>query len=55
MAFFLVLLGFNVAQSATKSALYAIISPMPVEAEYIRSQMSDKKEVIKLGITYLGC
>lgn len=43
----------HAASSATKPALYAIISPMPVEAEYIRSKMTHKKEIQKLGITYL--
>jgi adenosylhomocysteine nucleosidase len=35
-------------------ALYAIISPMPSEAQYIRSKMMNKKEIIKLDIHYLS-
>lgn len=52
--FFLVFISVvNVAQSATKPALYAIISPMPIEGEYIRAKMTDKKEITTLGIRYL--
>jgi len=54
ITFFLMFISaVNVAQSATKPALYAIISPMPIEGEYIRAKMTDKKEMTKLGIHYL--
>ncbi len=54
IAFCIVLASIShAALNTTKPALYAIISPMPVEAEYIRSKMTHKKEIKKLGISYL--
>ena len=39
--------------SKPDEALYVVVSPMPVEARYLRSQMNNKTIIKKLGISYL--
>ena len=39
--------------SENKSPLYAIVTPMESEAQYIRAHMKHKKEVVVLGMHYL--
>ncbi len=49
------ILGLSISHAKSiKPALYAVISPMPSEAVYIRSKMTNKKEVQKLSIHYLS-